>query len=107
MTMHFMEKPPDFFDIVKFIIVSFPLFRNGFLAKNRPKVIFEMKNKYENSPSQEFSVLKYELQKNPDKISAGNRRLFYGQISFFQVYCSQEQQILHFVMSVISNSDFC
>lgn len=35
MTMHFMEKPPDFFDIVKFIIVSFPLFRNGFPTKNR------------------------------------------------------------------------
>ena len=44
---------------------------------------------------------------NPVEISAGNRRLFYGQISFFQVYCSQEQQILHFVMSAISNSDFC
>ena len=28
-----------------------------------------MKDMYENSPSQEFSVLKYELQKNPDKIS--------------------------------------
>ena len=78
-----------------------------FRDRIRPKVIFEMKDMYENSPSQEFSVLKYELQKNPDKISAGNRRLFYGQISFFQVYCSQEQQILHFVMSVISNSDFC
>lgn len=35
MTMHFMEKPPDFFDIVKFIIASFPLFRNGFPAKIR------------------------------------------------------------------------
>ena len=28
-----------------------------------------MKDMYEKSPSQEFSVLKYELQKNPDKIS--------------------------------------
>lgn len=35
MTMHFMEKPPDFFDIVKIIIAPFPLFRNGFPAKNR------------------------------------------------------------------------
>ena len=40
-----------------------------FRDRIRPKVIFEMKDMYENSPSQEFSVLKYELQKNPDKIS--------------------------------------
>ena len=76
MTMHFMEKPPDFFDIVKFIIASFPLFRNGFPAKNRLRRPV--------SPPVKFC-------RKSDKISAGNRRLFYGQISFFQVYCSQEQ----------------
>lgn len=35
----------------------------------RPKVVFEMKDLYEESPSQEFSVLKWELKKNPDKIT--------------------------------------
>lgn len=41
-----------------------------FRDRIRPKVIFEMKDMYETSPSQEFAVLKYELQKNPEKISA-------------------------------------
>lgn len=35
----------------------------------RPKVIFEMKDLYEESPSSEFSVLKWELKKNPDTIT--------------------------------------
>ena len=35
----------------------------------RPKVIFEMKDLYEESPSPEFSVLKWELKKNPDTIT--------------------------------------
>ena len=35
----------------------------------RPKVIFEIKDLYEDSPSQEFAVLKWELKKNPDKIT--------------------------------------
>lgn len=35
----------------------------------RPKVIFEKKDLYEESPCQEFSVLKWELKKNPDNIT--------------------------------------
>lgn len=35
----------------------------------RPKVIFELKDLYEESPSQEFAVLKWKLKKNPDKIT--------------------------------------
>lgn len=35
----------------------------------RPKVIFEIKDLYEESPSQEFSVLKWELKKNPKHIT--------------------------------------
>lgn len=35
----------------------------------RPKVIFEIKDLHEDSPSQEFAVLKWELKKNPDKIT--------------------------------------
>lgn len=35
----------------------------------RPKVIYEAKDLYESSPSQEFSVLKWELKKNPDEIT--------------------------------------
>lgn len=35
----------------------------------RPKVIYEIKDLYEESPSQEFSVLKWELKKNPDRIT--------------------------------------
>lgn len=35
----------------------------------RPKVVFEMKDLYENSPRQEFSVLKWELKRNPEEIT--------------------------------------
>lgn len=35
----------------------------------RPKVIFEMKDLYEESPSQEFSVLKWELKRHPQHIT--------------------------------------
>lgn len=35
----------------------------------RPKVIFELKDLYEESPSQEFTVLKWELKKNPKHIT--------------------------------------
>ena len=35
----------------------------------RPKVIFEMKDLYEESPSQEFAVLKWKLKKDPEKIT--------------------------------------
>ena len=35
----------------------------------RPKVIFELKNLYDLSPSSEFAVLKWELKKNPEKIT--------------------------------------
>lgn len=35
----------------------------------RPKVIFEIKDLYADSPSQEFAVLKWELKRNPDKIT--------------------------------------
>jgi len=35
----------------------------------RPKVIFEMKDLYKDTPSAEFSVLKWELKKNPENIT--------------------------------------
>lgn len=35
----------------------------------RPKVVFEKKDLYEESPSPEFSVLKWELRRNPEKIT--------------------------------------
>lgn len=35
----------------------------------RPKVVFEAKDLYETSPRQEFSVLKWELRRNPGKIT--------------------------------------
>jgi len=35
----------------------------------RPKVVFELKDLYEESPTSEFSVLKWELKRNPDKIT--------------------------------------
>ena len=35
----------------------------------RPKVVFEAKDLYVTSPRQEFSILKWELKKNPDKIT--------------------------------------
>lgn len=35
----------------------------------RPKVVFEMKDLYEESPSAEFAVLKWELKRNPDKLT--------------------------------------
>ena len=35
----------------------------------RPKVVYEIKDLYENEPSSEFSVLKWELKKNPEIIS--------------------------------------
>lgn len=35
----------------------------------RPKVVFELKDLYEDSPSSEFAVLKWELKRNPDKIT--------------------------------------
>lgn len=35
----------------------------------RPKVIFEVKDLYEESPSPEFAVLKWELKRNPDRIT--------------------------------------
>lgn len=35
----------------------------------RPKVVFEAKDLYETSPKQEFSVLKWELKRNPSKIT--------------------------------------
>lgn len=35
----------------------------------RPKVIFESKDLYEESPSSEFSVLKWHLKRNPEKIT--------------------------------------
>jgi len=35
----------------------------------RPKVVFELKDLYEESPTLEFSVLKWELKRNPDKIT--------------------------------------
>ena len=93
MTMHFMEKPPDFFDIVKFIIAPFPLFRNGFPAKNRLRRPV--------SPAcQILPKIRIKFRRET-AVSSMDKSVF------FQVYCSQEQQILHFVMSAISNSDFC
>lgn len=35
----------------------------------RPKVVFEIKDIYEESPSQEFAILKWELKKHPRKIT--------------------------------------
>lgn len=35
----------------------------------RPKVVFEIKDLYEESPVSEFSVLKWELKRNPNKIT--------------------------------------
>ena len=35
----------------------------------RPKVVFELKDLYEDSPSQEFAVLKWKLKKNPEIIT--------------------------------------
>ena len=35
----------------------------------RPKVVFEAKDLYEKSPRQEFAVLKWELKRNPSKIT--------------------------------------
>jgi HD superfamily phosphohydrolases len=35
----------------------------------RPKVVFEMKDLYEESPSEEFAVLKWQLKRNPNKMT--------------------------------------
>lgn len=40
-----------------------------YLERKRPKVVFEMKDLYETSPQAAFSVLKWELKREPDKIS--------------------------------------
>lgn len=40
-----------------------------FRDRIRPKVVYETKDLYEESPSSEFSVLKWELKKNPEKIT--------------------------------------
>lgn len=76
MTMHFMEKPPEFFDIVKFIIASFPLFRNGFPAKNRlrrpvspacqilPKIRIKFRRETAVSSMDKSGFFKYTAPKN-------------------------------------------
>lgn len=40
-----------------------------FRDRIRPKIVFELKDLYEDSPKQEFSVLKWKLKKEPEKIS--------------------------------------
>lgn len=40
-----------------------------YLERKRPKVVFEMKDLYETSPQPTFSVLKWELKREPDKFS--------------------------------------
>lgn len=40
-----------------------------YLERKRPKVVFEMKDLYEASPQPTFSVLKWELKREPEKIS--------------------------------------
>lgn len=40
-----------------------------YLKRKRPKVVFEMKDLYEISPQAPFSVLKWHLRRNPEKIS--------------------------------------
>lgn len=41
-----------------------------YLERKRPKVVFEIKDLYEGSPQPAFSVLKWKLKKEPDRISA-------------------------------------
>lgn len=43
----------------------YPIFRD----RVRPKVVFEMKDLYEESPQKEFSVLKWTLKRYPEKIT--------------------------------------
>lgn len=40
-----------------------------YLERKRPKVVFEMKDLYETSPQPTFSVLKWELKREPEKFS--------------------------------------
>lgn len=40
-----------------------------YLERRRPKIVFEMKDLYEVSPDPTFSVLKWQLRRNPDKIT--------------------------------------
>lgn len=40
-----------------------------YLNRKRPKVVFEMKDLYETSPQAAFSVLKWELKKEPEKFT--------------------------------------
>jgi len=41
----------------------------SFIERKRSKVVYELKNLYEDSPTQEFAVLKRELKKNPQSIT--------------------------------------
>lgn len=40
-----------------------------YIERKRPKVVFEMKDLYEDSAQQTFSVLKWELKRSPEKIT--------------------------------------
>ena len=40
-----------------------------YIERRRPKVVLEMKDLYDESPSPQFSVLKWELKQNPQKIT--------------------------------------
>lgn len=39
-----------------------------YIGRVRPKVVFEIKDLYEESPTSEFSILKWELKRSPEKI---------------------------------------
>ena len=76
MTMHFMEKPPEFFDIIKLIIADFPPFRNGFPVKNRlrrpvspacqilPKIRIKFRQETAVSSMDKSGFFKYTAPKN-------------------------------------------
>ena len=40
-----------------------------YITRTRPKVVFEIKDLYEESPQASFSILKWELKRDPNKIS--------------------------------------
>lgn len=48
---------------------EYKLLYRMYLKRKRPKVVFEMKDLYELSPREEFSVLKHILKRDPEKIS--------------------------------------
>ena len=76
MTMHFMEKPPERFDIDKTIIAHFPPVRNGFPMKNRfgrrvslscqilPKIRIKFRRETAVSSMDKSGFFKYTAPKN-------------------------------------------